>query len=89
MRFVAARVKGGHVELDEKVELPEGAEVLVAIPEELDAEVELDPEEAAELDAAIAASETARTYTLEEVLADWRRTHAGEGNGDGSSRSDR
>lgn len=89
MRFVAARVRGGHVELDEQVDLPDGAEVLVGIPDAVDEPVELDPDETTELEAALAASETARSYSVEEVMEHLRKVRLGEELSRGTSRSDR
>ena len=70
-----ARVQGGAIVLDAPVELPEGAQVVVLIPDTSedavgdDGDFALTAEQEAELDAAIAEADRGETVTWTELKA--------------------
>jgi hypothetical protein len=75
-RLIAAHVKNGVIVTDEDIELPEGAQVTVAMNDEHEGEVELSPEEIAELDAAEAEIDKGDFVTTDVVLAELERITA-------------
>lgn len=54
MSLLHGRVQGGRIVIQEEVDLPEGAEVRLALVESADDEEQLDAEDRARLEAAIA-----------------------------------
>jgi len=74
----SAKVKGGVIVADD-VDLPEGTTVTVTVDDQDDPEddyAELTAEEAAELEAAIAAAERGEGVPWETVRDELRRSHA-------------
>jgi hypothetical protein len=68
MRITTGHVIHGLIVLDDYDEpLPEGAEITIGIPEQVE-EVELTAEQLAELDAAVAEIEAGKGIPAEEVL---------------------
>lgn len=74
MTVVPAKVVNGRIEVED-VELPEGTEVTVYY-HPTDAEAELTPEEAAELEESFAQIERGEWVDGDEFLAELRRRHA-------------
>ena len=70
MTIVPGRVVNGRIEVED-VELPEGAEVAVCYSGD-ESEVQLTPEELAELDAAIEEADRGEGIPAEEVLRELR-----------------
>jgi len=68
-----AKVKDGRLVVDPVVELPEGATVTVLIDDAGDDDLELTPEEDAELDDAIAEADRVGWIPAEQVIAELRR----------------
>ena len=75
MQALKARVKGGRLVLDEPTDLPEGAEVDIAVLGD-DLSVEERAELHASLDRALADSEAGRGVDLWEYLANFRARRA-------------
>jgi hypothetical protein len=71
-----AHVRNGYIVVDEPTNLPEGAEVVVAV---VDADDDLDDAERAELEAELHAGlddlEAGRTFDAEDVIAELRARH--------------
>jgi hypothetical protein len=69
-----AKVKDGQLVVDPVVQLPEGATVTVLVDNDADDDdVELTPEEEAELDFAIAEADREGWIPAEQVIAELRR----------------
>lgn len=69
-----AKVKDGRLVADPAVELPEGATVTVLVDDDADGdELELTPEEEAELDDAIAEADHDGWIPAEQVITELRR----------------
>lgn len=69
-----AKVKDGRLVVDPVVELPEGAIVTVLIDDDANGDdLELTPEEAAEIDDAIAEADRDGWIPAEQVIAELRR----------------
>jgi hypothetical protein len=69
-----AKVKDGQLVVDPVVQLPEGATVTVLVSDDADDDdVELTPEEEAELDEAIAEADREGWIPAEQVIAELRR----------------
>lgn len=66
-RIFTARVRDGAV-VTEGVDLPEGAVVTIAVNDEREAEVELTPEELAEVDAALDDADRSGSVSMAVVL---------------------
>ena len=69
-----AKVKGGRLVVDQAVELPEGATVTVLVDKDAGGgDLELTPEQEAELDEATAEADRAGWIPAEQVIAELRR----------------
>ena len=69
-----AKVKDGRLVVDPVVDLPEGATVTVLVDDDADGdELELTPQEEAELDDAIAEADRDGWIPAEQVIAELRR----------------
>jgi predicted transcriptional regulator len=79
MSLLRGRVQGGHIVIEEAVDLPEGAEVRLAVVEAADGEDQLDAEDRARLDAAIAKGRQeiaeGRGIPAEQVVAELWAAH--------------
>jgi hypothetical protein len=72
--MLTATVKDGKLVVDPVVELPEGATVTVLVEDDADEDdLELTPEEEAELDEAIAEADREGWIPAEQVIAELRR----------------
>ena len=72
MRITTGHVVHGQIVLDDWAEpLPEGAELTIGIPEQIE-EVELTPEQLAELDESIAEADRGELISAEDALRELR-----------------
>ena len=74
-RVYSARVRGGVV-IPDGVTLPEGTAVTIAVNDEREADIELTPEELAELDDAIVEADRSESVSSNVVLAELDRIAA-------------